>query len=205
MQQDVMEMPDILPEFNPLTTIDGSAQQNRWAHDDKLHVKFYTRPVMNPSKSSEAKRAIFDEEDYIIIYTPGSQLTVIDSPIRRTFYEQRFAKRYSEWKAGRTAMDSGTPLEHFPFLFNKVGLTAELKALNIYTVEQLAAIPDISAQRIMGGYDLRAKAAEWITKSKAEGEDAEKALLKEQLATLQAQMAELMKPKAPAPAVKAKE
>lgn len=150
------------PRFDPLATLDGGNLQNRWAHDNKLHCKFYVRPVINPAKSTEANRAIFDEVDYIVIHMPGSQLTVIDSPLKGTHYEKRFARQYNEWKKGQIDGQSGTPLELFPFLASKIGMTAELKALNIHTVEQLAGLSDGHIGKIMGGIELRKRAADWL-------------------------------------------
>ena len=150
------------PRFDPLATLDGGDVQHRWAGDAKLHIKFYTKPVVNPTKSTLAGRAIFDEQDYIVIHTPGSQLTVIDSPVIGTNYEQRFAAQYKAWKDKQTVSLSGTPLEAFPFLAGKIGLTAELKAMNIHTVEQLASVSDGHMSGFMGGFELRKRAAEWL-------------------------------------------
>ena len=188
-------MPDIDPEFDPLKTLDSNINDARWKKDDKLYVKFSRRPVLNPHKSTEAGRAIFDEKDFITIWTPGSQLTVIDTPITDGFYMQRFGDRYKKWLAGVEESSSGTPLESFPFLFNKVGLVAELKAMHIHTVEQLANLPDTGTSKLMGGMELREKADKWLKQSASEAADAEKEQLKQQLAALQAQMQTLMQAK----------
>lgn len=197
-----MQAPELLKidrEFDPLAmqTLDGNPQA-RWKDDHKLTVKFSRRAVLNPFKSTQEGRAVFDEKDFITIFTPGSQLTVIDTPITDGFYLQRFGAKYDAWKKGVEEAGSGTPLEHFPFLFNKVGLTAELKAMHIHTVEQLSTLPDAAASRIMGGIDLRKMAGEWLVKSKDKADDEEKLQLKSQLAELQAQMKQLlsMKPQA---------
>ena len=187
MQQDHSGLPELAEEFNPLAnrTLDGDMNAQRWKHDDRLTVRFRRAPVLNPFKSTQEGRAIFDEKDFITIFTPGSQNTVIDTPIDTGFYMQRFGDKYRAWKAGMTAAASGTPLESFPFLFNKVGLVAELKAMNILTVEQLAELHDGVVQRLMGGFELRKTAQEWLAKTGAEAADAEKQMLKDQLAQLQ--------------------
>ena len=196
-------MPDIDPEFDPLKTLDSNVGDARWKSDSKLFVKFSRRPVLNPHKSTEAGRAIFDEKDFITIWTPGSQLTVIDTPITDGFYLQRFGDRYKQWLAGVEEASSGTPLDLFPFLANKVGLVAELKAMHIHTVEQLATLSDAGTSKLMGGMELREKASKWLAKSSSDAADAEKEQLKAQLAQLQEQMIKLMSAKAgdkPAPA-----
>ena len=200
MQQVVDQgLPPLAEEFDPLhnRTLDGDMNAARWAHDHKLVVRFRRAPVLNPRASTEAGRAIFDEKDFITIWTPGSQLTVIDAPIDSGFYASRFRKQYADWKAGIEAAVSGTPLESFPFLFQKVGLTAELKAMHIHTVEQLAQLPDITLQKIMGGFELRKTAQEWLSKSTSEADIAEKQALKDQLAQLQEQFAQMLAAQVP--------
>ena len=198
MNQDVaFQMPEIDPRFDPLATLDNSQTANRYALDNKLFVSFYTKPVLNPIKSSEAGRQVFDEKDYIRIMTPGSQLSVIDTPINSGNYMERFGDRYRKWKAGQAELISGTPLDAFPWLLGKVALIAELKAMNIHTVEQLAGLPDSALHNLMGGHELRKRASEWLDKT--QGTDAQVAKvakenedLKAQMAAMQEQMKQLM-------------
>jgi hypothetical protein len=196
MNQELSQLPD-LGEFDPLagSTLDGDMNAHRWKNDSKLTKRFRRVAVLNPHKSAEAGRAIFDEKDFITIWTPGSQLTVIDAPMDSGFYMQRFRKEYEAWKAGIASAASGTPLEHFPFLFSKVGLIAELKAMHIHTTEQLAELPDGALQNIMGGYELRKQALDWLNKTKVDAVDAEKAAMAKRLEELEAMVKQL----APAP------
>jgi hypothetical protein len=143
-------------------TLDNQEPDARYLNDQKLHKTFRKVPILNHFKSTEAGRPVFDEVDYITIRTPGSQLCTIDAPITAGTYLKRFRKEYDAWKAGQSDALSGTPLESFPFLLGKVALIAELKALSIHTVEQLAEVPDGNIQRIMGGNSLRQKAQDYI-------------------------------------------
>ncbi len=198
MQQSANDLlPPIPDEFNPLAnaTLDGDMNAARWRNDDKLTVRFRRDAILNPRKSTEAGRAVFDEVDFITIWTPGSQLTVIDAPVKSGYYLQRFGARYDAWKRGMEEASSGTPLEHFPFLFNKVSLLAELKAMHILSVEQLANLPDSAMTRIMGGYELRKQASEWLTKSKADAEDAEKVALRKRVEEMETQIRVLVNSK----------
>ncbi len=197
------ELPEIDPRFDPLATLDNSQSVNLYASDHKLFVSFYTKPVMNPLKSTEAGRQVFDELDYIRIMTPGSQLTIIDTPVTDNNYLSRFGERYKKWKSGQEELLSGTPLDAFPWLIGKVGLLAELRALNIHTVEQLSTLPDSAMHNMMGGIELRKRAADWLDQTT--GTDAKVAKmskdnddLKAQLAAMQDQMKQLMAAKAPA-------
>lgn len=191
------EMPVIDPRFDPLATLDNSQTANRYALDHKLFVSFYTKPVMNPIKSTEAGRQVFDEKDYIRIMTPGSQLSVIDAPINSSNYMERFGERYRKWKSGQADLISGTPIESFPFLLGRVALIAELKAMGVHTVEQLAGLPDSAMHNLMGGNELRKRAADWLdqttgTDAKIAGFAKENEDLKAQMAAMQEQMRQLM-------------
>ena len=174
-------------EFNPLTA--PLDQQKVTDGDDKLFVQFETRPVMNPSESTKAGRPIYDDVDMIIIRTPGSQLTSVISPVKH--YMNRFGAKYRKWKDGQKEAVTGTPLENFPFFFGKPSMVAELKAINVYTVEQLATLPDSGKQKFMGGHELCKRAQDWLAKTESDAEDSEKDALKQRLAELEAKLAQL--------------
>jgi hypothetical protein len=190
---------------NGLPTYDDAANlanQARYAMDSKLYVQFYIRPVMNNFRSSEEGRPIYEEKEYIRIIVPGDSKTTVDCPVDDTF-RMRFQAQYDKFKRGQEQAVDGTPLEMWPQM--TVGLCAELKAMNVTTVEQLAGLDDGKAQRIMGSYDLRRKAQAFLDAAKGEAEnnkmvaeltkrDDEIALLKQQMA----QILEAQKPKAKA-------
>jgi hypothetical protein len=143
----------------------SQANQARYAMDNKLYVQFYIRPVMNNFKSQEAGRPIFEEKEYIRIIVPGDSKTTVDCPVTDEF-RMRFDKQYDKFKKGLEQAVEGTPLEMWPQM--TVGLCAELKAMNVSTVEQLAALDDGKAQRIMGSYDLRRKAQMFLDAAQGE-------------------------------------
>jgi len=175
-------------EFNPLATLDNTDRSTQG--DDRLFVQFRTDAVLNPAKSTKEGRPIYDDVDMIIIRTPGSQLTSVVAPVKH--YMDRFGDKYRKWKTTREQAVSGTPLEAFPLLLNKPSLIAELKAINVYTVEQLATLSDGSKHHIMGAHELSRRAADWIVLSKNQADVAEKAELQSQVAAMQAQIAELL-------------
>lgn len=193
------DVSSIPAEFSPLNPFDGQTSAKTYAGDDKLFVQFRTDAVMNPSKSTTAGRPIFDDIDMIIIRTPGSQLTSIVAPVKH--YMQRFGEKYNKWKATQEQAISGTPLELFPTMFNKPSMVAELKAMNVYTVEQLAGLSDAGKQKLMGGFELCKRAADWLVHSKTETEDAEKEALKHQVADMQKQLDALSTKSVPTGAV----
>jgi hypothetical protein len=176
-------------EFNPLVqTLDNRRNQDH-SGDEKLFVQFKTEAVLNPAASTKAGRPIYDDIDMIVIRTPGSQLTSIVSPIK--YYMDRFGAKYRDWKSGQAEAASGTPLENFPFLFTKPSVIAELKYRNVFTVEQLAGLPDNAKQAIMGGFELSRMAAEWIAKTAADAVDTEKEEMRQKMAAMEKALAEL--------------
>jgi len=175
-----------LPTFDDTANL---ANQARYAMDSKLYVQFYIRPVMNNFKSSQEGRPIYEEKEYIRIVIPGDSKTTVDCPVDESF-RQRFPQQYDKFKRGLEQAVEGTPLEMWPQM--TVGLCAELKAMNVSTVEQLAALDDGKAQRIMGNFDLRRRAQVFLDAAKGEAasnkltmelekRDDEIALLKQQM------------------------
>lgn len=79
-------------------------------------------------------------------------------------YAERFQRQYQQFKSATHQTKSGTPLLYVPFLTE--GKRAELRALNIYTVEALATI-DGQELKNLGQYgrDLKNKAQEFIDQS----------------------------------------
>jgi len=151
-----------LPTYDDAANL---ANQARFAMDHKLYVQFYIRPVMNNFRSSEEGRPIYEEQEYIRIIVPGDSKTTVDCPVDDTF-RMRFEKQYDKFKKGLAQAVEGTPLEMWPQM--TVGLCAELKAMNVSTVEQLAALDDGKAQKIMGSYDLRRKAQAFLDAAQGE-------------------------------------
>lgn len=113
--------------------------ETRFGADNKLYVEFFRKPVLQPGKSREAGRAVYEEVDYVRIHVPGDKSSVIERPLS----EQdifRFQDRYNKWKAGQDEAVTGTPLTALP------GMTPskveEYKFFKIITVEQLADAND---------------------------------------------------------------
>lgn len=184
-QMEDFDISSIPAEFNPLVSTFDSAMMNKSnAGDERLFVKFFTRAVLHPAKSTQEGRPIFEDQDFIEIRTPGSQLVSVIAPVKR--YMDRFGDKYNKWKAGQAEAMVGTPLENLPTLFNKPSMVAELQAINIRTVEQLVNVPDNVKQRIMGGFELCRRAAEWL--ESVNGADAKIAKMQEENAALQQQL-----------------
>ena len=113
--------------------------ETRFAADNKLYVEFFRKPVMQPGKSREAGRAVYEEIDYVRIHVPGDKSSVIERPMS----EQdvfRFQDRYNKWKSGQAEAVTGTPLNALPGM--NAAKVEEYKFFKIITVEQLAEAND---------------------------------------------------------------
>lgn len=191
-QSQDFDISSIPADFSPLQTLDGGGSEALYANDGKLFVTFKTEAVLNPAASTKAGRPIYDDIDMITVRVPGSQLvSIVDNAKRYTAGRPILAEKYRIWKAGQTEAAGGTPLENFPFLFTKPSLIAELKYRNIFTVEQLAELPDSGKQSIMGGHELCKRASEWIAKTAGDAVDAEKEEMRQKMAAMEKALADL--------------
>ena len=80
-------------------------------------------------------------------------------------YAERFPHQYQQFKAQAAQTKSGTPLDYAPFLTE--ARRAELRAQNVYTVEQLAAIDGAGAEepRPRRARDTRTTPMEYLAES----------------------------------------
>lgn len=175
-------------------------EQNVWAADARLFVKFYKKAVQNKSKSDEAGRPIFEERIYIKIFIPGDKNTCIDTEMNAE-YERRFGERYKRWlKEQETGQIEGTPLEAVTWL--TVSQVAEFKALNVHTVEQLAEMADGYGHNFMGIQEIKRRAKAFLEASKGEAANtkltAELTKRDEEIAALKAQVGALVQAQAKA-------
>lgn len=138
--------------------------------DDSLYVEFSVAARLNPAKSREAKspvwenveriRVVWDNEDSVLdrplVDTEDEYGNIIPDPMK-----ERFAAKYEAFKKGVSATSFGTPLsELFPADPAKVKV---YEKSSIYSCEQLASLPDSTAQSIgMGAIQDRKLAKEYL-------------------------------------------
>lgn len=146
--------------------------------DDNLLVLFRNHAVPNEAKSVAAGRLICDDMEVIDIRRPGGRdyssypatefcgWTVDPNTGGqvKVSYAERFSRQYQQFKLQSAQTKTGTPLTHAPFLTE--ARRAEMRALNIYTVEQLAAIDGQELKNLgTGGRDLKNAAANYVEES----------------------------------------
>jgi len=181
----------------PMLASDANNPNFVGAHnpDSALVVKFYSKAVHQPFESAKQGRPIYADVDYIMIFTPGNQLNIVDVPARND-HKQRFAQQYAAFKAGQgDGSEAGTPVNQWPFL--SASQAEEFRAMKFFTVEQLANGSDLQMQSLgmVGGMNplmIRERARAFLNiaagNAPAEAQAQENADLREQLANMQKQI-----------------
>jgi hypothetical protein len=135
--------------------------------DSAIFPKFFIKPVENHAESAKEGRPIFQDAEYVEIRIAGDKGTVICKKVTSE-HKQRWPRQYEQFRAGIEQKMEGTPLSEWSKL--SASKAAELKALNIHTVEALAEITDGNIHRLgMGGRDLVRQARKWLEVAKDEG------------------------------------
>ena len=132
-------------------------------HDDKLHVRFFMRPVIDVEASNEANRPIYKDVPHITIMIPGDKNNIPTSIVDE-LHKRRFPKHWDMFLRGLKEQIVGTPLRMAPFISESKA--EELAYFNIRTIEQLADMPDGNLS-FMGARELKNAAKAYLDKSKS--------------------------------------
>lgn len=130
--------------------------------------------------------------EMVEILTPGDNKA---TPVHKVTdrLRQQYAWHYSRWRKGLEISHDGVPLEMFPVL--DTAQVQMLKALNIFTVEDLCGVPDSSLHRIPMGITLRQSAKTWMESKKEtdaiDRQSRENETLKSGMRMLEQQMQEM--------------
>jgi hypothetical protein len=143
--------------------------------NDMLVVTFRHDKVKNEAASKAKGRPIFDDMEQCVIRAAGDRNTVKVFPahafshwitgqdgdqIQQT-YAERFSSQYRRFKENATQVQEGTPVSELPFLTE--AKRSELRALNIFTAESLAALDGANLKALgQGGRDLKNQAQAYI-------------------------------------------
>lgn len=171
---------------------------------EHLYVTFFTDARHNPAKSAEAGRPIYDDMEMVKIKIAGDKGTELVAPAHEKAYSVRegiagithrlsyaefFPEEYKAFKAGQTQAVSGTPLEEAPFL--TAANRAELKAVNVYTIEALAGL-EKTDKLGMNGDRMKDEARAYLKRAEGSAIDgkllADNEALKRQLEMMQEQI-----------------
>lgn len=136
-------------------------------------IIFRMHEELNPGKSADKGRPIFDDIEVCEIHFPGDLKCWAAFPAHEAepnatreaghirTYAEVYNDQYLKFKAGEQQTVSGTPLSEAPFLTE--GKRRELRALNIHTVEQLAGLDGAHLKTLgMGGREWKNQAQAFL-------------------------------------------
>src|SRR5574343_871751 len=144
--------------------------------------RFYSQPIQNKALSEQEGRPIFEPKTFVELKHPGDRswsfIEEIDGE-GKSFslhntpeglvgedYAARFPKEWEAFKRGEARAASGTPIEEWGMVPRS--RAAELKAMNIFTVEEYADVQDNMLGKLgMGSRAAREKARTFLVASKA--------------------------------------
>lgn len=179
--------------------IDYSSYANP-AADKLLIVKFYHDAKENKFASNKEGRPVFDDIEMVEILAPADRARSLLVPAHaewkrfgttRVTYSERFKDHYKRFKANEGPVVEGTPLSEAPFL--SMAQRASFKALDIYTVEQLASLSGQAIKNLgVGGLAVVQQAKGYLETASG---TAETAALLIRVEELEAKLRDALKPK----------
>ena len=174
--------------------------------DDRLVAIFKHMPKKNARRTAEEGRPVFDDEEVCELHAPGNKDWGVFPALGfshwssdqyggeqvEVTYAERFEHQYRQFKAQQAQTISGTPLKEVPFLSE--GRKAELRAQNLYTLEQLAAIEGQELKNLgPGGREMKNQAEAYMAETKANAPNLQLASELEQMRARNAILEEDMK------------
>lgn len=128
-------------------------------------IFFDERPIENKQKSLREGRKIYDSVIHITIRNPGSRDTfVIPWNDLDSNSKERYTPQYERFLTKKEQTIEGTPLETAPFLSAQQVL--ELKAVSVYTIEQLANLSMTGQQKLQFAAVFVSKAKNYLEAAK---------------------------------------
>ncbi len=151
----------------------------------KTIVYFYSKTILNKIKTEQKGDVVYDHKTFVKKIVPGDSLLDYDQPATQKDKEEHEIE-YQAFLNKQEIQQTGVPLEGWGEMPPE--MVPELKAQKIYTINQLASLPDSSGNKIFGFSMWRRKAQEFLS-SKANGLAlAEMAKEKEELRNLVADL-----------------
>jgi len=181
---------------------------------DGTALRFYTQPTKNNFQSEKHGRPIFDTSLMVEVMVPGSRESTPQFEVERVYCEEvgldkkgeRTVERSEKYTAYQVQIEafkaqsgeglsSGTPISQWGQV--DAGTAASLRAVGIFTVEQLASVSDGNLQNVgMGGRVLREQATAFLQSRQfgvpTAAMAAENAHLKEEVERLNDRLEELI-------------
>lgn len=150
--------------------------------DRPAYVRFERRPMKDNEATEREGRHVDKDVDFVLVTAPYSR-DVFEQEAKDWFAQRkrdvqngrlpaewydRWVDGYERWKRNEEIPLHGTPIKGWPVI--SPAQMKNLIAINILTVEDLAAVNDEGKRRIgMGAQDLCDKAKAWLSQAKDKG------------------------------------
>jgi hypothetical protein len=179
--------------------LDHFDPRNPHAGDDRLPVQFFIDAQKQDAESEAEGRPIFKDVEFVKIIIDKDEIHIkpVDDRVK-----QRWPRQYAAWKstgANEPGM-IGTPLSALTWMSR--AQAEELRYFKIFTVEQLAEVPDTTVQRIPGATKFKQQAQAYMMIAREQAPlqklNDELAVRDEQIKALQEQLTDLAS-RVPAP------
>lgn len=177
-----------------------TVNQAAWkdANSGQVIPEFYRYSKLMPFKSAAEQRPVYEALDYVKIMQAGEPDSTIE--VVNEMHKQRWPQQWAQYQAGQAQMVAGIPLaELFPV---NPEVIAQLKTVNVFTVEGLVAVPDSAGSNVPFLTEWKNRARAYIERtSKAAGFaelEAQNKALMDRLAALEAKAADTAEPTATA-------
>jgi len=188
---------------DPTIIKQGNNYHVQHGNDAGLYVEFYVEAVEDKEASEKEGRPIFKDKDFITIHIIGDKNTIRKRPVRmradagQPSDPDRWPAQWAAFKNQQTPVAFGTPITEWAAITKSEAMS--LKALNIHTVDSLAALGDNNLTWF-GARPMRDKAKAWLAQAK-DGSglsqlQAENKKLRDDMEALQNQMQALIAAKA---------
>ena len=163
----------------------------------KNYGRFYRKWIRNNYQSAAEGREIGEYVDYVMIVSPGQMKSEVHRKATPADKAQ-FREEWAAYEAGREQVSSGTPIELLPGM--DASRAAPFKLHYVLTIEQLADLSDLAAQKTgSGSLEWRERAKKYLDSRGADKRALETAHdriaeLERQLGEVQAQLAQVLAP-----------
>lgn len=115
---------------------------------DKIIPRFYIEDIPDELASQREGRPIYSSQERVELLIPGNMLN-IKVDIVTNEHRNRWPDAYAKFKQGQEIAINGTPLEQWPLM--KKAQVLEFKHFNLFTVEHVRDMSDLTCQSIRGG------------------------------------------------------
>lgn len=143
----------------PQNPMAGQAADGAMEGDNRLHVTFSKKAVLNQIKSKEAGRPIHEPVDFIRIQQPGER-DCIERPAHQGDIS-RFRRQWEAYQNNSGDSATGTMLSVvFP---QNPEIVENMRFLKIFTAEQFANLNDTQLQNVgMGGRAMQERCKNYL-------------------------------------------